>query len=239
MKDCQVVILAGGLGTRLRPLTLSMPKPMIEVAGKPFLEHQMLMLKNQGFRRMLLLTGYKAEAVENYFGDGTRWGLEINYSKEKNPLGTGGGLKLAGPFLDNIFMLLNGDSYLPINYVKFLNAFNSSSSSGLLSIYDAGKENLGTPGNIELNGQGRILAYSKKRSQPAPFVDAGASCWRRQIIDLIPPGKPVSLEEDIYPGLIREGTLAVYKAEARFYDIGTPERVEAFEQYLKTQGTRA
>ena len=112
----QAVILAGGLGTRLRPFTERIPKAMVPIGSKPFLEHQILLLRSQGIEEILLLVGYLADHIKDFFGDGSRYGLRISYSHEEVPRGTGGALKLAQPKLQNNFLLLNGDTYLSMNY---------------------------------------------------------------------------------------------------------------------------
>src|ERR1051325_9126184 len=110
----QVVILAGGLGTRLWPLTKTGPKPMVPVAGLPYLEHQVRLFEKQSIRDVVMLTGYLGEQIEEYFGDGARWGMSIAYSREQQPLGTGGALREARHLLAETFVLIYGDSYLPI-----------------------------------------------------------------------------------------------------------------------------
>src|SRR5208282_6436393 len=118
--DFQAVILAGGLGTRMRPITETIPKPMIAVAGEPFLHHQLSLLRSFGIRRVLLLVAYLGDQIENYFGDGTSLGLQLGYSYESAPLGTGGALKNAEALLDDEFVVLNGDTYLAIDYAALI-----------------------------------------------------------------------------------------------------------------------
>jgi len=112
----QVVILAGGKGTRLRPITYQVPKPMVPIHGKPFLQYQLELIKSLGINEVLLLVGYLGKQIEEYFGGGPKFGLNIEYSYENNPLGTGGALKNAEEKLAEKFLLLNGDTFLPMDY---------------------------------------------------------------------------------------------------------------------------
>src|SRR5450755_506174 len=112
----QAVILAGGLGTRLWPVTQAVPKPMVPVAGRPYLEYQLRLLGEQSIRDIVLLTGYLGEQIEEYFGDGSRLGLSLRYSCEPAPMGTGGALRDGSSLLDDVFLVIYGDSYLPIDY---------------------------------------------------------------------------------------------------------------------------
>ena len=132
----QAVILAGGLGTRLWPLTRAVPKPMVRVAGRPYLEHQLQLLKSQNISNVLILTGYMGEQIEEYFGDGSRLGISIRYSRESQPLGTAGAPRKASQMLASTFILLYGDSYLPIKYGDALERLYSSGTQGVMVVYD-------------------------------------------------------------------------------------------------------
>ena len=132
----QAVILAGGLGTRLGPITARVPKPMVPVAGVPYLEHQLRLLERQSIRNVVVLTGYLGNMVEEYFGDGRRLGLSIRYSRENTPLGTGGALRLAAQLLDEQFLVIYGDSYLAIDYRDVAQSLAVSGATGLVVVYD-------------------------------------------------------------------------------------------------------
>ena len=130
-----VAILTGGLATRLRPITKSIPKALIEVAGKPFIAHQLQYLRLQGITSVILCTGYLGEMIQNFVGNGSNWDLEVNYSSDGSILlGTGGALKRALPRLGENFFVLYGDSYLPINYVNVQKAFIDSGKLGLMTV---------------------------------------------------------------------------------------------------------
>jgi len=229
----QTVILAGGLGTRLRPVTGKLPKPMVPVLGRPFLEHQIEMLGRNGMNNILLLVGYLGEQVQEYFGSGRGWGVRISYSFEPEPMGTGGALRNAAALLDGAFLLVYGDSYLPIDYRDVAERFRASDADGLLVVYDNAEET-SVPRNVLLGKNGRVLRYDKCSVDPGlRHVEAGVLAFRREVVNLIPPGRKVSLEEEIFPQLIERGRLLGYATPQRFYDIGTPERLAAFEAFLR------
>lgn len=229
----QAVILAGGLGTRLWPLTRDVPKPMVPVAGAPYLEHQIRILAAQEFRNIVLLTGYLGEQVEEHFGDGSRWGVRIAYSREPKPLGTGGALRLASPHLAPQFLLLYGDSLLPIRYREVLDPLDADPGlAGVLAVYDNALGDTSVKSNIALDAKGRILRYQKDAVSGMTHVEAGVLALRKSILDEMPDSEVVSLEQEVFPKLIAAGRLAGYSTTQRFYDIGTPERLAAIERYL-------
>ncbi len=230
----QAVILVGGKGERLRPFTENIPKPMVEVAGIPFLEHLINLLKANGIIKFLFLTGYRGDIIKNYFGNGSRWDVEIDYSFEDKPLGTGGALKLAREKLNDEFYLLFGDSYLPIDYKKIAAKFEKDNSKVILAVYD-NTENTGVPFNIMLDNNREIVSvYKKAKDNPPSFnyCDAGVLIVNKNVLGLISDKIPVSFEEEVYPRLIEDNNLGYYISESRFYDIGTVKRLEAFEQYI-------
>lgn len=257
----QAVILAGGLGTRLGSLTAQTPKPLVPVAGVPYLEHQLRLLACQSIRDVLLLTGYLGQTIEDRFGDGGPLGLSIRYSREPSPLGTGGALRLAAPLIVDPFLLIYGDSYLPIDYREVLAALDHaaldpsmgsegpanrfrpgghsvaaqhpSPVTGVVVVYDDREGRTSVRNNIAIGEDEFVIRYDKDSlNDPSlKFVEAGVLAFRRSIIDLIPEGV-VSLEKDLFPQLIATRQLRGYPTGQRFYDIGTPERLRVFEQYL-------
>src|SRR5437763_480412 len=179
----QAVILAGGLGTRLWPLTNSTPKPMVVVAGVPYLEHQLKALRRQGIRDILLLTGHLGEQIEEYFGDGARLGLSIRYSREQTPLGTGGALRQAQAFLSKDFLIIYGDSYLPIDYAQVLNKLRNANAEGLLVVYDNRLGDTSVKNNVDLDDLQYVTRYEKDSADKLAYVEAGVLAFRHSVID--------------------------------------------------------
>ena len=231
-KSMQAVILAGGLGTRLGKLTQTVPKPLVQVAGVPYLEHQLRLLKAQSVLDLLLLTGYLGEQIEERFGNGSSCGLAIRYSREQQPMGTAGALRDARRFLADSFVLIYGDSYLPISYRAPHELLLSSGAQGLLVVYDNTLGDTSVKNNVGLDERGKVTVYEKDSNRELRYVEAGVLAFRKSIVDLIPPDGPVSLEMEIFPRLIAQKQLAAYITRQRFYDIGTPERLSAFESFL-------
>ncbi len=229
----QAVILAGGLGTRFRPLTLKTPKPMIPVMGKPYLEYQLRYLKSYDITDILLCIGYLGEEIQSYFGNGQFWSMNINYSFEKKPLGTGGALKNAMDKLDDSFFLIYGDSFLPINYNSLEERFCKTDKSLVMALY-GNQDDTTVPNNVSINENGIITQYKKdSASSILKYVDAGVLVLSKDILKLIISEQVVSLEEEIFPDLIDRQECAGFVTHERFYDIGTPERLKHFETYLK------
>lgn len=226
----QAVILAGGLGTRLWPITQEIPKPMVPVAGVPYLEHQLRVLAGQEIRDVLLLTGYLGGQISDYFGDGSRFGLQIRYSREPRPLGTGGAIRLAWPMLAETFLLIYGDSYLPIDYAAVLRRLDSSSALGAVVTYRDPGGATDVRANIAASN-GFVTAYDKTGSALGlDRVEAGVSAFRREAAALLPDGDPVAFEPNVLPKLAARGLLLDYPVAQRFFDIGTPERLRAIEE---------
>ncbi len=231
----QTVFLAGGLGTRLGALTRRIPKPLVPVAGMPYLEHQLRLLQRQSLHDVLLLTGYLGEQIESYFGNGRRLGLRLRYSRERCPLGTGGALREARHLLDESFLLLYGDSLLPIEYASAARRLADSAALGVIVVYHDLSGDTAVQPNVALDRSGLVTRYDKTAVNDAglDYVEAGVSCFRREVIDLLPDTGPVSFEQHIYPRLIENRKLAGLPTRQRFYDIGTPERLRVIEDYLR------
>jgi len=216
-----VVILAGGFATRLRPLTEHIPKALIEVAGRPFLWHQLQLLKKHGVRRVVLAVGYLGEDIRKRFGDGSEVGVSLEYSFDgPKPLGTAGAIKKALPFLPEQFFVLYGDSYLMCKYRSVEMAFRASRLSGLMTIYR--NEGLFDKSNVEYDGT-RILQYDKRNRTPAMrYIDYGLGAFHRNAFASMPDGESSDLVE-VYQALLSAGKLAAYEVHERFYEIGSPE----------------
>ena len=230
----QAVILAGGLGTRLWPLTREVPKPMVPVAGVPYLEHQLRLLGRQSIGDVVLLTGYLSEQIEEHFADGSAWGLSIRYSREEQPLGTGGALRDASQFLADQFLLIYGDSYLPIQYAEVLDLLSQRGTEGAMVVYDNALENSDVKNNIALDEQGFVIRYDKEAVDDPQLthVEAGVLAFDRSIVERLAGAGKVSLEQEIFPQLIAERQMVSFATQQRFYDIGTPDRLQTIERIL-------
>jgi len=227
----QVVILAGGKGTRLKPLTNNIPKPLISINGKPFLQYQLELIKSCVTVDVLLLVSYLGDKIEDYFGDGSKFGLKIKYCYEEAPLGTGGALKNAEGKLEDEFLLLNGDTYLPVNYGELIGCFHQRKVRGVVVVYDNSKKI--APNNLAIGDSSLIVGYNKDDSRRMTHINAGAMVFKKSILDFIPKGKISSLEEDIFHKLIDIKQLYAFEINQRFYDIGSPNGLKIIEEILK------
>ncbi len=226
----QVVILAGGLATRLRPLTDRVPKSLVEVCGKPFLEYQLCFLKKNGVRDIVLCAGYRGEQIEEYFGDGRKYGVNLTYSYEKEQLlGTAGALKNAESLLEEQFFVIYGDSYLLLNFDTIVSWFNELDKLGLMVVYK--NDDRYEPSNVVIEGN-LVKQYNKKhRTEKMVYIDYGASILRKKVLELVPPGQVCSLEQ-LFAGLIKQEELLSYQVDERFYQIGSPEGLAEFAKYI-------
>ena len=227
-----IAILAGGLATRLRPVTETVPKALLEVAGEPFLAHQLRLLRRHGFERVVLLVGYLGEKIQEFAGDGRAFGLDLEYSFDgAKLLGTAGALSRALPMLGNAFAVIYGDSYLPCDYGAALKAFHDSGKLGLMTVYR--NEGLWDSSNVEFT-DGRILAYDKANRTPAMrHIDYGLGAFQRAAFDEAPADQPYDLAA-VYQGLLRRGELAAWESPERFYEIGSTEGIGDLGGYLKS-----
>ena len=229
----QAVILAGGLGTRLRPITERVPKPMVELGGEPFLARIVRWLARYEFHRLLVLLGYRGEMISDYFGDGRRFDVSIAYCNEVSPLGTGGALRNAFEQLEDDFLLLYGDSYLPIDYWPPIADFRNHSCQGLMVVYDNRVADSGVTNNVAADGDGWVTRYAKDQGVlDLQYVEGGVLCFRKGVIAELPAGEVVSLERELYPRLIADRQMRAFRTTQRFYDIGTPQRLVEFPSTL-------
>lgn len=226
----QAVILAGGLGTRLRPLTLSMPKPMVQILGRPFLDYELCYLRKNGFDEFVICIGYKGDAIRNYFADGREFSVSIQYSEDgPTQLGPAGALKSASPLLADEFMVTYGDSFLRIDYQGFENAFHLSERLGMMSVL----ENYNQFGKSDLVVKhGLVTEFNKeKQSDEMKWINYGATLLRKKALDAIPNYQSYG-EEQFYNQLIARKELAAFEVRDRFYEIGTPAGLGQFEKFL-------
>jgi NDP-sugar pyrophosphorylase family protein len=227
----QVVILAGGLGTRLRPATATVPKCMTSVGGKPFLYYLLRLLKSRGADEAILCTGYLGEQVEEYFGQGKNVGLKMLYSRETGTLlGTGGALKLAEPLLQDSFLVVNGDTYLDIDYKTIYEDFRQSDAQAIIV---ASRCLQNTRRDLKISSNLTVTRYDKTNSAGMEYVNAGVMGLRRDALSAVMPGQPVSLEEDIFPQLISHRSVKAHITDERFYDIGSFAGLGVFEKTIR------
>ena len=228
--DLQAVILGGGKGTRLRPITYKIPKVMVKIKGKPFLLYLLRLLKKKGISKVLLLAGYLGEQIEEYFGDGRRFGLDITYSYD-SLLGTGGALKKAAGLIEADFFLLNGDTYLDFDYQGLKDKFNSLGCKGLLCVYTNKKRKIEP--NILLGKDNLIVKYDKGSSDGLKEVAAGVGIFKKEVLRLIPKDTFISLEDEIYKKLIQQKELYGLAIDRNFLDIGDFTRLELARNLLR------
>lgn len=230
LRPTQAVILAGGRGTRLAPLTHTRPKPMIEFHSKPFLEYLIEMVRDQGFERFLLLLGYLSEVIQDYFGDGSRWGVSIEYSVSAVEDDTGRRLKLAQPRIDPVFLLMYCDNYWPLRFREMWQQFVSRDVKAIVTIY---RNSDGyTRDNLRVDDEGYVVLYDKSRTIPnLRGVDIGFLIVERNVLDLVPDGN-VSFEKSVYPLLVGQRQLYGYTTEHRYYSVNTHERLHLTEEFL-------
>jgi NDP-sugar pyrophosphorylase family protein len=229
--DIPVAILAGGFATRLRPITEKIPKSLISVAGKPFLAHQLELLRSCGLCRVVLCVGHLGEMIQRDFGDGSQFGVRIDYSFDgPKLLGTGGAIKRALPLLGGEFFVLYGDSYLPIEYRPVAEFFRRGGKPGCMTVYrNEGRHD--TSNVVFHNGQ--ITVYDKKNRTPEMrHIDYGLSLFKSTAFDSFPADKPFDLAE-VMGKLVRERQLAGYEVNERFYEIGSLAGLAELETILK------
>jgi NDP-sugar pyrophosphorylase family protein len=229
-----VAILAGGLATRLRPVTKKIPKALIEINGEPFLAHQLRLLRAAGIRRVTLCVGYLGEMVEAWAGDGSRFGIELTYSPDGPELrGTAGAVAQALPLLGDNFFVLYGDSYLPCDYAAVQQAFERSGQPALMTVYP--NQGQWDSSNVEFR-DGRIVAYDKKNRTPAMrYIDYGLGVFHRSAFAAIPDRGAHDLA-DLYQNLLKRGELAGLEVPQRFYEIGSFAGIQELSEYLRGQG---
>ncbi|MBF6078754.1 sugar phosphate nucleotidyltransferase [Nocardia beijingensis] len=218
------VILVGGQGTRLRPLTLSAPKPMLPTAGLPFLTHLLARIAEAGITHVVLGTSFKAEVFEEYFGDGAELGLEIEYVTETEPLGTGGAIRNVLPKLraDNV-MVFNGDVLGGTDLGAVLDTHESTRADVTLHLVRVSDPR--AFGCVPTDADGRVTAFLEKtQDPPTDQINAGCYVFRREYIEKIPAGRPVSVEREVFPALLTEGARVQGYVDASYWrDMGTPE----------------
>lgn len=225
-----VAILAGGLATRLQPITETIPKVLVEVAGKPFAEHQLELLRRNGVTRVVFCVGHMGEKVREALGNGLRHGMRIEYSFDgPKLLGTGGALRNALPLLGEAFFVIYGDTYLECDYAAVERTFLESGKTGLMTVFrNKGKWDRS---NVVYR-DGRIVNYDKQNRTPdMEHIDYGLGALRSEMFASYPAGEPIDLAA-VYRDLLARGELAAFEVTRRFYEIGSPEGLGEARNYL-------
>ncbi len=225
----EAVLLVGGQGTRLRPLTVHTPKPMLPVAGVPCTEHQIARAREAGVSRVILGTSYKPEVFSEYFGDGSRFGVELVYVTETVPMGTGGAIRHVAPHLqsgpDDPVLIFNGDLLTGHDIAGQVSRWRSDSAD--VSLYLTRVEDPRAYGLVPTDSDGRVTQFLEKPSTPEEIVtdqiNAGCYVFRRSLIDRIPAGRPVSVERETFPELLTSGAVVTgFVDDGYWLDLGTP-----------------
>lgn len=236
----QCLILAGGLATRMRPLTETIPKAMLPVEGRPFIDHQLAWLAAQGVTEVVLSVGYLGEAIRAHVGDGGRYGLSARVVDEgPNLRGTAGAVRLAFDegVLDERFLLTYGDSFLPIDFAAVFRHFEASGAPALMTVYR--NQGRWDASNVIFDGR-MVTLYDKQRRTRPPedftFIDYGLSALTRKTVEQgIPTGRKADLA-DLFHALSVRGELAGWESPERFYEIGSPQGLADFSEWVRARG---
>ena len=232
IEEIDTVILCGGLGTRLKDVAKGLPKPMVDIHGKPFLDI-IDYIASFGFRRFILCSGYKADVIAEYYKN-KKDGLEYVFSEEDVPLGTGGAVIQARNLINSeVFLGLNGDSFCQVGLKKFFEFHlekKANVSIALTSIDDPQDY-----GSIDLNKNQEITGFNEKSATPSGcgLINTGIYFFNRQSVNSFPSNKKLSLEHDVFPSFVEKG-LHGYVDSAQLYDIGTPQRLDTLREYIQS-----
>jgi NDP-sugar pyrophosphorylase family protein len=223
-----VAILAGGLATRLRPITELIPKALVDIQGEPFVNHQLRLLSAHGVRRAVLCVQYRGELIQEAVGDGSQFGMQVDYSFDgSNLLGTAGAIKKALSLLGDAFFVLYGDSYLPCDYEKIQSAFQESRRLALMTVFK--NEGQWDKSNVEFS-DGFIVSYDKKRKTPGMrHIDYGLGVFSAGAFGKVPESQAYDLAL-LYRNLLHAGNLAAFEVAERFYEIGSFAGLEELRQ---------
>jgi NDP-sugar pyrophosphorylase family protein len=227
-----IAVIAGGLATRMGEKTRHIAKSMLEVAGEPFIAHQLRLFRREGIERVVLCVGHFNTQIEDFVGDGGRFGLSVRYSADgETLLGTGGAIRRALPMLGDVFFVTYGDSYLDIAYLPVAEAFVRSNKRGLMTVLH--NEGRLDTSNVEFD-DGRLIAYSKQPTPRMKHIDFGLSMLRREAIANAPSDRPFDLSL-LYAKLVKRGQMYGYEVTQRFYEIGSFAGLIETEAYIKTK----
>lgn len=225
-----IAVLAGGLATRLRPMTQTIPKALIDINGEPFIAHQLRLFRDAGLTRVVLCVGYLGEMIQEVIGEGSRFGLRVDYSFDgPTLLGTAGAIRKALPMLGESFFVIYGDSYLACDYLAVQQAFDAGGRRALMTVFR--NEGRFDTSNVEY-ADGRIIEYDKRHRTPRMHhIDYGLGVFSHDVFETVPLDRPTDLA-DLYRQLLRQGELTAFEAAQRFYEIGSLDGIEEIRRFL-------
>jgi NDP-sugar pyrophosphorylase family protein len=228
-----LVILAGGLGTRLGGITRTVPKALVDVNGEPFVAHQLRLIRAHGIRHVVLCVSYLGEMIRDYLGDGSRFDVNVTYSFDGPVLlGTAGAIARALPLLDERFFVMYGDSYLECDYQRIADEFVASGKLGMMTVFR--NEGAYDTSNVEFR-DGQIVAYDKKhRTAGMQYIDYGLGLFHHSAFDHLPGDQPYDMAV-LYQDLLARNELAAYEVDRRFYEIGSVAGLEELATHLSTR----
>src|SRR5215467_5439802 len=226
-------VLCGGAGTRLRPVLADRPKSMAPISGAPFLQLLLDRLRSEGIGDVILGTGHMAEKIERYFGSGNKFAVRIRYSREDEPLGTGGALKLAESLISDPVLVLNGDSYVEWNLNSMLDLFRTEDADLVLVLQAVA--DVTRYGSVELNKDGRVTKFIEKGIRAGPgLINAGVYLLRKQIVCDLPASTAISLEKEVFPRLLDRRVYGLL-CTGLFVDIGIPDDFKRAQTLLASR----
>lgn len=235
-RPTQAVILAGGRGIRMRPLTDARPKPMIEFHGRPFLDYIVEMLAAQGIERVVMLLGYLPRAVQEHFGDGRRWGVEVTYSVSDADDLTARRLQIAEDLLDECFLLLYCDNYWPMRMDHMWDRYRELDRPAMVTVYANGDGY--SRDNVRVSVDGLVVAFDRTRTLPElRGVEISYAILTKTVLEHLPRGGGALFEDVVYPALISRSRLSAYVTEHRYYSVGSFERLPLTDAFLARRRT--
>ncbi len=225
-----LILLAGGLATRLRPITETVPKSLIEINGKPFIDYQINLLKNKGIKKVIVCAGFLGEQIKNYLKDGSRYGLEIDYSFDGDELiGTGGAVKKAIDKTNGVFWVMYGDSYLDTDFEQISRYYESKKNLGLMTVFN--NSDKWDSSNVEFEN-GRIIKYDKiNKTKDMQYIDYGLSIFHKEAFSKFRELQKFDLTK-VYSELLNEDELLGFEVKKRFYEVGSFKGIEEFKLHL-------
>lgn len=231
--NTQAVILLGGKGTRIQSLYGDRPKCLVPVAGKPILLWQLEWLRRGGIKRVHLAAGYMADVLRNWLKTDAPKDMEITFSVEPEPRGTGGAIKFAEPWIQSDpFFVLNGDSLAPDLDFLALEKTHRDYSNTWITLGVTQIEKTGRYGTVEFDGGDNVTAFLEKAERKHGWINTGVYCISRRVLEAIEPNKNISIETDIFPSLAAVNRLRVFRVEPPLLDMGTPDGLAAMEKFL-------